>query len=128
MRHHPKTTIKEEQVLQITSSKEGSFGGVRGRDRRAFIDRGFGRGREVNYVEFNEEEELLLMAHVEIQGAKMEDLWFVDSGYSNHMSGIKKWISDMDEMFKHWVPKRPSIVDAQSEQSDGFKGGGRVRT
>lgn len=45
MRHHPKTTIKEEQVLQITSSKEGSFGGVRGRDRGAFRDRGCGRGR-----------------------------------------------------------------------------------
>lgn len=43
------------------------------------------------------------MAHVEIQGAKMEDLWFIDTGYSNHMSGIKKWFSDMDEMFKHWV-------------------------
>jgi len=54
-------------------------------------------------VEFNEEEELLLMTHVEIQGAKMEDLWFFDSGCSNHMSGIKTWFSDMDETFKHSV-------------------------
>ncbi|XP_050876529.1 uncharacterized protein LOC127080243 [Lathyrus oleraceus] len=131
MRHHPKTTTKEEHVLQITSSREGSFGGVRGRGRGAFRGRGRGRGRfgfdktqiecyrchkfrhfqfecpsaenQVNYVEFNEEEELLLMAHVEIQGAKMEDLWFLDSGCSNHMSGIKKWFSDMDETFKHSV-------------------------
>ncbi|KAI5427684.1 hypothetical protein KIW84_032916 [Lathyrus oleraceus] len=131
MRHHPKTTTKEEQVLQITSSREGSFGGVRGRGRGAFRGRGRGRGRfgfdktqiecyrchkfrhfqfecpsaenQVNYVEFNEEEELLLMAHVEIQGTKMEDLWFLDSGCNNHMSGIKKWFSDMDETFKHSV-------------------------
>nr|XP_027186747.1 uncharacterized protein LOC113784669 [Cicer arietinum] len=59
--------------------------------------------KQVNYVEFNEEEELVLIAHVEIQGAKMEDLWFLDSGCSNHMSGIKKWFSNLDETFRHSV-------------------------
>ncbi|KAI5404433.1 hypothetical protein KIW84_051559 [Lathyrus oleraceus] len=43
------------------------------------------------------------MAHMEIQGTKMEDLWFLDKGCSNHMSGIKKWFSNMGKTFKHCV-------------------------
>lgn len=52
-------------------------------------------------LEFNEEEELLLMAHVELKGSKMEDLWFLDSGCNNQMTGTKKWF--IDDSFRHSV-------------------------
>lgn len=55
--------------------------------------------KQVNYVEFDEEDELLLMAHVDVKGSKMEDVWFLDSGCSNHMTEMKKWFVKLDEDF-----------------------------
>ena len=128
---HSKGNMKEEQVLKV-SHEAGNSSGLGGRGRGSF-GRGHGRGRgrgsfnkslvecykchnlghyqfecpnaekKVNFVEFNEEEELLLMAHVELRGSKMEDLWFLDSGCSNHMTGAKKWFSEIDESFGHSV-------------------------
>lgn len=43
----------------------------------------------VNYTEFDEEEELLLMAHTEVSKAEGKGIWFLDSGCSNHMTGDK---------------------------------------
>lgn len=57
----------------------------------------------VNYAEFDEEEEMLLMTYVEGNSSKREDVWFLDSGCNNHMSGNKKWFSQLDEEFKHSV-------------------------
>ncbi|KAI5427466.1 hypothetical protein KIW84_032757 [Lathyrus oleraceus] len=37
----------------------------------------------------DEKEEMLLMAYVDEIGAKREDIWFLDSGCSNHMCGNK---------------------------------------
>ncbi|CAL9237510.1 unnamed protein product [Arabidopsis halleri] len=127
---HAKGSTKDEQVLKVTY-EAGGHSGARGRGG-SFRGRGRGRGRggsfnkelvecykchkmghfqfecpraekQANYVEFNEEEEILLMAHVELKGSKMEDLWFLDSGCSNHMTGAKKWFSELDESFRHSV-------------------------
>lgn len=128
---HSKGSSSNDNVLKVTS-EFNDWSGTRGRGRGGtFRGRGRGRGRQgfnkaliecfkchklghyqfecpeaekqANYVEFNEEEELLLMAHVELNGSKMEDLWFLDSGCSNHMTGNKKWFSEMDENFRHSV-------------------------
>ncbi|CAL9022929.1 unnamed protein product [Prunus brigantina] len=73
----------EEQALKVTY--EDRAGG-----------RGRGRGtweKAANYAEADaeadKEEEVLLMAHVELNDAKREGAWFLDSGCSNHMSGNK---------------------------------------
>jgi len=43
------------------------------------------------------------MAYVKEKNAKREDVWFLDSGCSNHISGNKDWFMDMDEQFRHSV-------------------------
>ncbi|PNY00147.1 retrovirus-related Pol polyprotein from transposon TNT 1-94, partial [Trifolium pratense] len=62
-----------------------------------------------NYAQFDEEEEeILLMAQETIikepqeSGEKLE-LWFLDSGCSNHMVGNKNWLFDYDDTFKDSV-------------------------
>jgi RNase H-fold protein (predicted Holliday junction resolvase) len=95
----------EEQALKVTS--EDSFYG-RGQGRRAPRGGGRGRGRcafnkttmecykchklghfqyecptvnkKANYAELNNEEEILLMSHVELYENNQEDAWFLDSG------------------------------------------------
>ena len=59
--------------------------------------------KSVNYVEFNEEEEILFMSYVEVNNSKREDMWFLDSGCSNHMWGNRQWFSNIDEAFRHSV-------------------------
>ncbi|XP_010484936.1 PREDICTED: uncharacterized protein LOC104763230 [Camelina sativa] len=51
----------------------------------------------------DEKDEVLLMAYVELQGTKRGDVWFVDSGCSNHMCGESKMFSSLDSAFKHNV-------------------------
>nr|AFP55578.1 copia-type polyprotein [Rosa rugosa] len=120
--------VGDEQVLKVTHENTS---GARGRGRGMFRGRGRGRGRQgfnkalvecykchklghfqyecpnwertANYAELEEEEELLLMAYVEINNSKREDVWFLDSGCSNHMCGNRKWFSNLDETFKHSV-------------------------
>ncbi|VVA37169.1 PREDICTED: Retrovirus-related Pol poly from transposon [Prunus dulcis] len=53
---------------------------------------------KANYVEANEE--MLLMVYVVDKNASKEELWFLDSGCSNHMCGKKKFFSDIDESFR----------------------------
>nr|DAD47930.1 TPA_asm: hypothetical protein HUJ06_017867 [Nelumbo nucifera] len=102
----------EEQALKVTTD-EGV--GARGRDRNSYRGRGRGKGRqafnkatvecyqchqlghfkyecptwdkEANYAESNKHEEMLLMAYVERHEGKRDDVWFLDSGCSNHMCG-----------------------------------------
>ncbi|KAI5411610.1 hypothetical protein KIW84_056615 [Lathyrus oleraceus] len=61
--------------------------------------------KKANYAEFEEkdEEEILLMYYVEIKHGEKEEVWFLDSGCSNHMSGNKRWLLDLDEGFRHTV-------------------------
>ena len=56
-----------------------------------------------NFAELEHEDELLLMAYVEEKKATREEIWFLDSGCSNHMSGNKEWFTDLNEDFKQTV-------------------------
>ncbi|PRQ55987.1 putative RNA-directed DNA polymerase [Rosa chinensis] len=58
----------------------------------------YGRGEKANFAEKEEkEEEILLMAYHE---GTNTDVWYLDSGCSNHMCGNKYLFSDYDEFFK----------------------------
>ena len=43
------------------------------------------------------------MSYVEMQGATRDEVWFLDSGCSNHMSGDVKWFTEIDKSFQHSV-------------------------
>lgn len=49
------------------------------------------------------EEDMLLMAHVEMNKAEDEHVWFLDSGCSNHMCSTKEWFIEFDKFFCHNV-------------------------
>ncbi|XP_076940341.1 uncharacterized protein LOC143609477 [Bidens hawaiensis] len=57
--------------------------------------------RPVNFAEFDEGEDLLLMTHSIIKEPSRKGIWFLDSACSNHMSGAKEWFTNMDESFSH---------------------------
>lgn len=115
----------DEQALKVSYDERGSRG--RGASTRG---RGRGRGRQfdkatvecykchqlghfqyecpswnkkANYAEIDEEEEMLLMAFVETNNAKREEVWFLDSGCSNHMCGKRQCFSDFDGTYRHSV-------------------------
>jgi len=54
--------------------------------------------KETNYVE--NREEMSLMAYVNMNKANIEDMWFLDSGCSNHMCGKKEYFLDFDGRFR----------------------------
>lgn len=116
----------EEQALKVSYEEKS---GGRGHGRAALRGRGRGRqqfnkatvecfrchklghfqyecptwGKEANYAEMDEQEEMLLMAYVEMNGAKREHLWFLDSGCSNHMCGDRSLFSELNEGFRQVV-------------------------
>jgi hypothetical protein len=110
-----------EQALKVESSRgRGTYRGRgRGRGRQSFTKdtiecfkcHKLGHfqyecpewNKETNYAEFDDEEELLLMALVEENEAKRNDAWFLDSGCSNHMCGDKGMFLNMVEGHKHFV-------------------------
>uniref|UniRef100_A0A2N9EXA4 Integrase catalytic domain-containing protein n=1 Tax=Fagus sylvatica TaxID=28930 RepID=A0A2N9EXA4_FAGSY len=120
----------DEQALKVTyDDRTGGRGG--GRTHGVSRGRGRGRGRqafnkaiiecykchqlghfqyecpkwekEANYAELEEKEEMLLMSYVELNQSRREDVWFLDSGCSNHMCANKEWFSDLDEEFRESV-------------------------
>lgn len=121
-------TKNEEQVLQVENEARYARGRGYGRGRGRSGYRGRGRGRfyvdrsaitcfncqknghysfecteKANYVEFDEEEELLLMAHANVSKTERKGVWFLDSGCSNHMTGEKSWFTELNDGFKHSV-------------------------
>ena len=46
---------------------------------------------------------MLLMAYVESHGVNRDDVWFLDSGYSNHMCGDRSLFYELDEGFKQTI-------------------------
>jgi hypothetical protein len=61
------------------------------------------RQRAANYAELDEEDEMLIMSYVELRKSTREEIWLLDSGCSNHMSGNKLWFIGLDKEFKHSV-------------------------
>ncbi|KAI9194330.1 hypothetical protein LWI28_005134 [Acer negundo] len=49
---------------------------------------------------------MLLMSYVELNQSRREDVWFLYSGYSNHICGNKQWFSDLDKEFQQSVKLR----------------------
>ena len=56
-----------------------------------------------NYIEVDEDQELLLMGQVDFHDSQKGVMWFLDSCYNNHMIGDKKWFLHLDETLKHVV-------------------------
>ena len=55
------------------------------------------------YTELNPEEERLLMVHAGLQKRNRNDVWFLDSGCSNHMCGEQGMFTNLDTSFLHSV-------------------------
>ncbi|MCH85501.1 retrovirus-related pol polyprotein from transposon tnt 1-94 [Trifolium medium] len=113
----------EEQALKVSNGR----GSGRGRGRSS--NRGRGRGRQskelvecykchklahyqsecptwegnAHYAEFNDDEDMLLMAKTEEQNFNKIETWFLDSGCSNHMVGHKEWLFEFDDSYKDSV-------------------------
>ena len=116
----------EDHALKV----EDKFG-TRGRGRFSPRGRGRGRGRasfnkaevecykshnlghfqyecltwskEANYAEFNQKDEVLLMAYIEQHELRRKDAWFIDSWCSNHMCGDKGMFASLDTTFSDTV-------------------------
>lgn len=56
-----------------------------------------------NFTELNKEDEMLLMTYADQHEVKREDVWFLDSGCSNHMCGNQTMFSELDSEFRHSV-------------------------
>ncbi|XP_023514529.1 uncharacterized protein LOC111778786 [Cucurbita pepo subsp. pepo] len=83
----------EEQVLQVENVPKGHYQfECPGLEKEAVI-----------YAEFDNEEELLLMAYTKKSKVERESIWFLDSECSNLMTGDKTWFVELDESFKHTV-------------------------
>jgi hypothetical protein len=59
--------------------------------------------KAANYVELDDEDEMLLMSYVTLAKTTRNDAWFLDSGCSNHMCGYRGMFSYLDENFQHSV-------------------------
>jgi hypothetical protein len=57
-------------------------------------------GEKANYAEFDEGEEMLLMARTDEDSSWIKKAWFLDSGCSNHMCGENDWFFNLDEEFR----------------------------
>lgn len=43
------------------------------------------------------------MSYMELNQSSIEEVWFIDLGCSNHMTGNKQWFSDINEEFRQSV-------------------------
>ncbi|GAU38535.1 hypothetical protein TSUD_320070 [Trifolium subterraneum] len=120
--------IGEEKALQITNPGRGG-GRRRGRNfNNGARVRGRGRhnkenvecfkchklghyqnecpnweGNDANYVEFNQHKKVLLMAKTKHDPNNKHEIWFLDSGCSNHMIGHKDWLFNFGETYSDFV-------------------------
>ncbi|KAL4353097.1 hypothetical protein GQ457_06G014620 [Hibiscus cannabinus] len=60
------------------------------------------RQEQARYVEQEDDEIKLFMAYQE-NAASHSNIWFLDSGCSNHMTGVKSMFNEIDETFKQKV-------------------------
>jgi hypothetical protein len=60
-----------------------------------------------NYADYNDSEEVLLMAfNPSLRNESQGKIWYLDSGCSNHMCGVKEWFYDLDSTFRETVRLR----------------------
>lgn len=57
--------------------------------------------KTANYVELDED--VLLMAQINLTKAEDGHVWYLDSGCNNHMCGTKEWFVDFDDTFRQHV-------------------------
>nr|GEU40886.1 retrovirus-related Pol polyprotein from transposon TNT 1-94 [Tanacetum cinerariifolium] len=96
-------THGEERAFQTRGESESSNQHVRGRGRGSYRGSYRGRGREegVNYAK-QDEDNFLFMAIATTKKEKNE-IWYLDSGCSNHMTGDRSKFKDLDESIKSQV-------------------------
>ncbi|KAK9107817.1 hypothetical protein Syun_023828 [Stephania yunnanensis] len=123
-------SVHEKKFKKKSHEEEDQALNVGGRGRGSYRGQGRGRGRSFNkatiecynchklghfqyecsngnngahFAEIEGKDEVLLMAYVELQGTRRRDVWFVDSGCSNHMCGERSMFSSLDTAFTHNV-------------------------
>ncbi|KAL4272302.1 hypothetical protein GQ457_13G009650 [Hibiscus cannabinus] len=72
------------------------------------------RQEQASYVEQEDDEIKLFMAYQE-NAASHSNIWFLDSGCSNHMTGVKSMFNEIDETFKQKV----TLGDSKQIQVEG---------
>jgi transposase InsO family protein len=121
-----KPVKEEDQALKVSYGKPGAGRG-RGRNDKT----GQGRGKRINkesiecykchrfghfqyecpnledyanYANYDDSEEVLLMAfEAATQNQPRSKIWYLDSGCSNHMCGVKEWFHELDTKFRETV-------------------------
>ncbi|CAJ2639490.1 unnamed protein product [Trifolium pratense] len=98
---------EQEQILKVSNGGRGYNGG-RGEGSYSRADCPSWEEDHANYAQFDETKEILLMAQETAVNNSIEsddklELWFLDSGCSNHMVGNKNWLFDFDDTFKDSV-------------------------
>lgn len=148
-----KPRASDEQVMKVENDNGTGRGRGRGRGTSNRVrGRGRGRGhgehtfecyrchklghfqyecpeneRAANYAEFDESEELVLMAQVEDVDRPIKGTWFLDSGCSNHMTGIKGWFVHLDENYQNTVRLGNDLrLEVKGLGDIKFEVGGRV--
>ncbi|KAJ8900589.1 hypothetical protein K2173_025366 [Erythroxylum novogranatense] len=98
-------TREDEQAFQVQSERGRNF---RGRGRGFFRGRGRGRSpiqctkdNEAQFAE-GEVEDYLFMTQVSANDS-IDDLWYIDSACSNHMTGKRSKFKELDETHKAQV-------------------------
>lgn len=55
---------------------------------------------KANVANDEQEEDVLLMAHTMKEEKTNQEVWFLDSGCSNHMCGHKEWLLELNEQIR----------------------------